>query len=106
MPAIISLHAPPPLGASPTTATTWTLYLLECEGGSFYSGITNNLPARMLAHSKGRGAKYTRAYKPLRVLATRCYPDRSTASKAEWALKQLPRRRKLAFFDSTVRSAS
>lgn len=76
----------------------WTLYLLECTGGSYYAGITNNLAARMQAHCDGRGARYTRANKPLKVLATRVYPDRSAASKAEWALKQLPRGRKLAFF--------
>ena len=98
MPSATAPEISPPLAHSPTAAAAWTLYLLECEGGSFYAGITNDLVARLQAHRDGRGAKYTRANKPLRVLATRDYPDRSTASKAEWALKQLPRGRKLAFF--------
>jgi putative endonuclease len=87
-----------PTAAADGNAAAWTLYLLECIGGSYYAGITNNLAARIQAHRDGRGAKYTRANKPLKVLATREYPDRSAASKAEWALKQLPRQRKMAFF--------
>lgn len=76
----------------------WLLYLLECEGGSYYAGITTDLPGRFQAHVAGKGARYTRAHPPLRILASRGYPDRSTASRAEWQLKQLPRSRKLAFF--------
>ena len=76
----------------------WLLYLLECKGGSFYAGITNNLEARFKAHADGRGAKYTRANPPVRILAHKSYPDRSEASKAEAELKALQRDKKLAFF--------
>jgi putative endonuclease len=76
----------------------WVLYLLECEGGSFYAGITNNLEARFKAHVDGRGAKYTRANPPVRILAHKSYLDRSEASKAEAKLKALQRDKKLAFF--------
>ena len=76
----------------------WVLYLLECKSGSFYAGITNNLEARFKAHAVGRGAKYTRANPPVRILAHQSYPDRSEASKAEAQLKALPRDKKLAFF--------
>ncbi|WP_305805289.1 GIY-YIG nuclease family protein [Stenotrophomonas sp. YIM B06876] len=78
-------------------AERWCLYLLECRNGSYYTGITNDLPARFLAHSQGRGARYTRANPPVRILAFRPYPDRASASRAEWQLKQLPRARKLAW---------
>ena len=76
----------------------WLLYLLECQDGSYYAGITTDLAGRFQAHVAGKGARYTRAHPPLRILASRGYPDRSTASRAEWQLKQLPRSRKLAFF--------
>jgi putative endonuclease len=76
----------------------WFLYLLECKSGSFYAGITNNLEARFQAHVDGRGAKYTRANPPVKVLAHKTYSDRSEASKAESKLKALPRDKKLAFF--------
>ncbi|MET0547709.1 MAG: GIY-YIG nuclease family protein [Xanthomonas sp.] len=75
----------------------WFLYLLECRNGSYYAGITPDLQARFQAHLRGTGAKYTRANPPLRLLASRAYPDRAAASRAEYALKRLPRGRKLAF---------
>ncbi|CTP90381.1 MULTISPECIES: GIY-YIG nuclease family protein [Xanthomonas translucens group] len=78
-------------------APPWFLYLLECRNGSYYAGITLDIEARYQAHLRGTGAKYTRANPPLRLLASRAYPDRAAASRAEWALKQLPRARKLAF---------
>jgi len=51
----------------------WQLYLLECKGGSYYAGITNNLEARYKAHVEGKGARYTRANPPLRILASKPY---------------------------------
>ncbi|NNM65027.1 MAG: GIY-YIG nuclease family protein [Burkholderiales bacterium] len=79
------------------TATGWVLYLLECTDGSLYAGITNDLPRRMQAHASGRGARYTRSHPPRRVIGTKPFPDRAAASRAEWAIKQLPRARKAAF---------
>ena len=79
---------------------TWCLYLIECRNGSYYAGITNRLDARYAAHVAGRGARYTRANPPLRLLGFRSYPDRASASRAEWAIQQLPRERKLAFLQA------
>jgi putative endonuclease len=76
----------------------WYLYLLECKGGAYYAGITNNLEARFDAHQQGRGARYTRANPPLKILASRIFPDRSTATIAEVQLKRMPRSKKLEFF--------
>lgn len=80
----------------------WVLYLLECKNGAFYAGITNHLERRYAAHVSGKGARYTRANPPLRILASKVYADRSAASIAEAQLKQLPRDRKLDFFNDTV----
>jgi len=80
----------------------WHLYLLECKGGSYYAGITNRLEARFAAHLSGRGAKYTRANPPIRILASKTYPDRSAASIAEAQLKRIPRSEKLGFFKDTL----
>ena len=77
----------------------WFVYLLECQDGSYYAGITTDVEARFRAHAQGTGARYTRAHPPLRVMASRPFPDRSAASRAEYALKQLPRARKLAYFE-------
>lgn len=78
----------------------WFLYLLECANGTYYAGITTDVDARFRAHQQGKGARYTRANPPIRILAQATYADRSAASKAEWALKQLPREAKLGFFDA------
>ena len=75
----------------------WVLYLLECAGERLYAGITNDLAARFAAHRAGRGARFTKAFAPLRVVAASQLPSRSDALKAEHALKQRPRALKLAF---------
>ena len=79
----------------------WYLYLIECRNGSFYAGISNDVERRYAQHLAGRGAKYTRAHPPLRLLGTRAFPDRSSASKAEHAIRQLPRAKKLGFLRDT-----
>ncbi len=76
----------------------WILYLLECENGSYYAGITTDLERRFAEHVFGIGARYTRSNPPLRVVAIREFPDRSSASRAEAALKKLPRAAKVGFF--------
>jgi putative endonuclease len=82
-----------------TQNNSWFLYLLECKNGHYYAGITNDLHARFDAHLSGKGARYTRANPPLRILASKNYADRSSASVAEAQLKKLPRSKKLAFFN-------
>jgi putative endonuclease len=74
--------------------------LIECKNGAFYAGITNNLEQRYAAHASGKGARYTRANPPVKILASKPYADRSAASVAEAQLKQLPRHKKLSFFNS------
>lgn len=81
-----------------TLILTWLVYLLECADGSYYAGITNRLEHRLAAHNLGDGARYTRARRPVILLATQEHPDRSEASRAEARLKKLPRAQKLGFF--------
>ena len=76
---------------------SWCLYLIECRSGAYYAGITNDLDARYRAHNEGRGARYTRANPPLRLIGSRPYPDRASASRAEAAIKRQPRARKVAW---------
>lgn len=79
-------------------ATYW-LYLLECEGGRLYAGIARDVERRFCQHVFGLGAKFTRSFPPLRVLAAREFPCRGDALRAELALKALPRGAKLAYFE-------
>jgi len=97
----LSLHNPavPRTLPDPAPAPYW-LYLLECEGGVYYTGIALDVEQRFFQHVFGLGAKFTRARPPLRVLAARAYPDKGAALRAEIRVKALPRARKLAFFDA------
>ena len=83
----------------PSKNMLWVLYLLLCKNGHYYAGITNDLQARFDTHLSGKGARYTRANPPVRIIASKPYPDRSSASVAEAQLKNLPRSKKLGFFD-------
>jgi putative endonuclease len=89
--------------AAPTPP--YWLYLLECEGGVYYTGIALDVEQRFYQHLFGVGAKFTRARPPLRVLAAREYPNKSEALRAELRLKALARAEKIAFFSSGVFNA-
>lgn len=82
----------------------WYLYLLECADGSVYTGITTNVEARFAAHQNGTGARYTRSHPPVRVLGFLSYPDRSSASKAEYQVKQLTAAQKRLFFGAQAQT--
>ena len=75
----------------------WFLYLLECEDFSIYTGIALDVEKRLEQHRQGKGARYTRAHPPKRLLATVRYPNRSEAAKAEYEMKQKTAAEKRAF---------
>ncbi|HLO63516.1 MAG TPA: GIY-YIG nuclease family protein [Azonexus sp.] len=70
-------------------SSAWFLYMIECTDGSLYTGITVDVEARYAAHCNGNGARYTRSHPPRRLLGFETHPDRSSASKAEYRIKQL-----------------
>jgi len=72
----------------------WYVYLIECRDGSIYTGIATDVARRYAEHAAGTGARYTRSRPPLRLLAQFEHPDRSSASRAEYAIKQLTPARK------------
>ena len=72
----------------------WWLYLIECEGGSLYTGIALDVEARYAQHLAGKGAKYTRANRPVRLIGKLPYADRGAATRAEHAFKRLTRQEK------------
>jgi putative endonuclease len=83
------------------SAKPWFLYLLECADGSIYTGITTDVEARFLAHRTGKGARYTRTHPPVKILGSFSYPDRSSASKAEYRVKQLSASQKRSLISTT-----
>ena len=72
------------------------VYMLLCADHSLYTGITPNLQRRMRQHAgllKG-GARYTALRPPKELAAVWIAPDKSAASKAEYAIKHLTAARK------------
>jgi len=76
-------------------AKVWWLYLLACADGRTYAGIALDVTARFRVHAAGKGSKFTRSNRPLRILGARPFADRSQALQAEHALKRLEKPDKL-----------
>ena len=74
----------------------WTVYMLRCRDGSLYTGITNDLPKRLVRHGAGTASAYTRSRRPVRLVFQERQPDRSEALRREAALRRLSRVEKLA----------
>jgi putative endonuclease len=76
------------------------LYLLLCSDNTFYTGITTDLARRIDEHNSSgpgaKGAKYTRGRQPVRLVYSKAFPDRSTASVEEARVKRLSREQKHA----------
>jgi putative endonuclease len=97
VPLALEVKLSPDAMTAVTTQPYW-LYLLECEGGVYYTGIALDVEQRFYQHLFGVGAKFTRARPPLRVLAAQEYPNKSEALRAEIRLKALAKAGKIAFF--------
>ncbi|TQR18214.1 GIY-YIG nuclease family protein [Psychrobacillus vulpis] len=74
-----------------------TFYVLECKDGSFYAGYTNDLEKRISVHNEGKGAKYTRAKRPVLCIYNEIYETKQQAMQAEYAFKQLTRQQKIHY---------
>ena len=70
-------------------------YILLIENDSLYCGYTDDVEKRFHAHLEGKGAKFTRAHKPVRVVYQKEFDTKSEAMKEEYRIKHLPRREKL-----------
>jgi len=73
----------------------WYLYVLQCNDGTLYTGVTTDISRRLNEHNTSkRGSKYTRTRRPVKLIHWVDFEDRSTAQKAEYAFKQLTREQK------------
>ena len=71
-------------------------YMIECEDGSLYTGWTNNLEKRFAMHVAGKGAKYTRSHKPVRIVYDEISDTPQQAQKREYQIKRMSHAHKLA----------
>jgi putative endonuclease len=73
----------------------WHVYLVRCGDGTLYAGATSDLVRRFVAHSSGKGARYTRGRGPLVLAWSEEVADRSAALRREHEIKRLGRVEKL-----------
>jgi len=77
------------------------LYILRCSDDTLYTGITTDIQRRLEEHnSSAKGAKYTRSRRPVALIYTEEFEDRSSASKREYIIKRLSRAKKLALINA------
>ena len=71
-------------------------YILVCADGTLYTGWTNDLEKRLAAHNAGKGAKYTRSRRPVRLFYYEEFEEKCEAQRRECEIKRLPREKKIA----------
>ncbi|MCA9386184.1 GIY-YIG nuclease family protein [Candidatus Dojkabacteria bacterium] len=74
---------------------TYFVYIVECNDGTFYTGIAKDLESRVNKHNEGKGAKYTRSRIPVNLVYSETQESRSAALKREYEIKQWSRVEKL-----------
>lgn len=81
---------------------SWFVYMVRCSDDTLYTGITTDVTRRVAEHNgepKGKGAKYTKARRPVELVYTKRCRDRSKAAQYEYELRTKTRLEKLALFD-------
>jgi len=75
------------------------VYLLECADGTLYAGWTTDLERRLRAHSTGRGSRYTRGRRPVRLIYQEECPSENTARRRESVLHRMRRAQKMQLIE-------
>ncbi|AKP03729.1 GIY-YIG nuclease family protein [Companilactobacillus pabuli] len=70
------------------------VYMLLCSDKTFYTGTSNDVKKRVKTHNAGKGAKYTKVRRPVKLMYTEELADKSAALKREIAIKKLTRLQK------------
>ncbi|MCW1948927.1 MAG: GIY-YIG nuclease family protein [Candidatus Shapirobacteria bacterium] len=79
------------------------VYILECCDSTFYTGITTNLERRVKEHNTSKiGAKYTKVRRPVKLIYSKEFSNRSEASIEESRIKKLSRIEKINFLKNNV----
>lgn len=85
---------------------SYFVYILECSDGSLYTGITKDVAKRLDEHNTSdKGAKYTKARRPVKLLYEEMSSDRSSASKREYEIKKFTRLKKLELIKNVNNSS-
>lgn len=75
------------------------VYILRCKDKTLYTGYSDDVYRRLKAHNDGKGAKYTKARRPCKLVYFEEYETKSEAMSREYAIKRLSRQDKLRLFE-------
>lgn len=75
----------------------WFVYVVQCRDSSYYTGVSTDVQHRVDTHNTGKGAKYTRSRRPVRLMWHKQFPSQSDALKFEASFKRLTRIQKTGF---------
>jgi len=75
------------------------IYIVKCKDGTLYTGWTNHLENRIKAHNEGKGAKYTRARRPVELVYYEQLETKEEAMRREYAIKRLTRMQKMKLIE-------
>jgi putative endonuclease len=79
------------------------LYILKCTDDTLYTGITTDLARRVKEHNSSTlGAKYTRTRRPVEMVYSKKFKDRSASTKAEAQIKKMSRKDKLKLIENIL----
>lgn len=70
-------------------------YVILTQNNTLYCGYTDDVEKRFEAHLSGKGAKYTRANKPLKIVYQACFDTKAEAQNEERRIKKMKRVEKL-----------
>ena len=73
------------------------MYVVECRDSSYYTGYTTDVKKRIAVHNSGKGAKYTRARLPVKLIYVEGFDSKEEAMSAEALLKRKKRPQKERF---------
>ena len=72
------------------------VYILKCADRTLYIGTAKEVSRRVAVHNAGKGAKYTKPRRPVRLVYQEGPMSLTRALQREYQLKQLTRPQKLA----------
>lgn len=81
-------------------------YVLECADGTLYTGWTLDLEKRVATHNAKKGAKYTRARTPVRLVYAEVLASAQLARQRECEIKRLTRVQKLHLIAAQTKSGA
>jgi putative endonuclease len=74
----------------------WKVYIVRCADSSLYTGIAKDVKRRIEEHNldNSLGAKYTRGRRPVKLVYSEEFANRSDAAKREHEIKRMSRKAK------------